>query len=131
MNFQTNINLLKLQAKVLTIGGEPCVCIPIERNDIFLSANEDGTPKSAYLSLSHWESRDNKYGDTHLVKQSHSKAYIEKRGINRNEPIIGNTRQLEVKPKESATVDAPAVAPAEEFDWNAEFPEALPFPPAE
>ena len=129
-NYSTNINLLKLQAKVLTIGGEACVCIPVERNDIFVSANEDGTAKSAYLTINHWELRDgsNTYGDTHLCKQGHSKAWVEKHGERRQgEPIIGNTRPLEVKPKESAPVTAPAVEAAEPFNWEEEFP----FPPAE
>lgn len=129
MNYTTSINLLKLQAKVLTIGGEACVCIPVQRNDIFVSANEDGTAKSAYITINHWELRDgaNNYGDTHLCKQSHSKAWNDAHPDKKGEPIIGNTRPLEVKQKESAQVEAPAVETTEPFDWNQEFP----FPPAE
>lgn len=124
MNFQTTINLLKMKAKVLTIGGEPCVCLPIRHNDIYMSVNDDGSPKSAYITLNHWETKDgaNTYGDTHLVKQKHSKAYLEQNGEQKSEPIIGNSRPIETKEKESTTVAAPVVAATEEIDWNNDLP---------
>ena len=50
-----NVNLMKLsRVGVASIKGLKCVVIPIAENDIFISLNDDGKAKSAYLNITAW-----------------------------------------------------------------------------
>ena len=73
-----NLNLMKLsRVGVASIKGLKCVVIPIVENDIFISMNEEGKAKSAYLGITAWANKNgvSQYGDTHLVKQSFSEEF--------------------------------------------------------
>ena len=80
MNLQGSIDLLKLEKTgVVTLKGKRCVIIPIEENDIYITADQQ-TQKAthAYLGLDVLERREpNQYGKTHYAKQSLSKGYRE------------------------------------------------------
>ena len=122
MNLNIDINLLTLEgAAVVSLKGntatKKCVVIPIEDNDIYVSANEQGKAKAAYLHLSAWERREpGQYGDTHTVKQSFSKAYRERVGEEaiKAKPFVGSGKP--VQQKDPAPVDAPNMATDEVQD---------------
>ena len=103
MNLNIDLNLLKLEkACILSVQGKfetkKGVFIPIEDNDIYVSVEGD-KPKAAYLSVTAWESREEKFGQTHYVKQSFSKQFRESAGEEtiKNKPIIGNGKAIVVK----------------------------------
>lgn len=103
MNLNIDLNLLKLEkACILSVQGKfetkKGVFIPIEDNDIYVSVEGD-KPKAAYLSVTAWESREEKFGQTHYVKQSFSKQFRESVGEEtiKNKPIIGNGKAIVVK----------------------------------
>lgn len=132
MNYSAKLNLLRLPAaKMMNVGGETCVVINANRCDLFLTADETGKPKGAFLDLAIFEQKEpSKYGDTHLIKQSHSKEWNEARSDEERkaEPIIGN-----VKPFGKRTVEAselPAADTEEPTDWG-EMENDLPFPKPE
>ncbi len=82
-NFGIKLNALKYKnAGVASLKGstatKKCLVIPIEDNNLFVSANADGTPKAVYLDLSAFALREPKYDQTHLVKQSLAKEVREK-----------------------------------------------------
>lgn len=100
-NLSINVNLLKLdKATVMEIknhNGEnvKCVVLPIEANDLYASVNQSTGQPSVYLSLSAWENREKgKYGDTHYIKQSHSKQWREANPDTKT-PIIGNGKIIQ------------------------------------
>lgn len=103
MNLNIDLNLLKLEkACILSVQGKfetkKGVFIPIEDNDIYVSVEGD-KPKAAYLSVTAWESREEKFGQTHYVKQSFSKQFRESVGEEtiKTKPIIGNGKAIVVK----------------------------------
>ncbi len=101
MNLQGSVDLLKLElAGITTINGKECLVIPVKENDIYVSVDENLKPKAAYLGLSIFERRETgKYGDTHNVKQSFSKEFREKIGVDavKSKPYIGNFKPLEIR----------------------------------
>lgn len=112
-NLSLNVDLLKLsKAGIAKIHGIKCLVVPIEENDLYIKVNQDdGSPRGCYLSMSAWERKEvSQYGDTHLVKQSFSKAYQEthdKAEIDAA-PIIGNGKPI--VPKSGVErVEAPIV----------------------
>ena len=100
--FNTNVDLLKLNgAFVRGIQGREtkkvCLIIPIDDADLYQKVDENLKVQKVTLSLVHFERKEvGQYGDTHLVKQSHSKAWNESHSEEekRNEPIIGNSSPL-------------------------------------
>lgn len=99
-NLNVSINLLKMKAAVMGIKGKEsvkkCVVIPIEDNDLFSKVGDDGSV-SVYLNLTCWENQTpSQFGDTHMVKQSHSKEWNEAHTAEqkREEPILGNARPV-------------------------------------
>lgn len=59
MNYKGSINLMQLmgaQVVSMEVGGKQrnVVAIPVEWNDIFVSADRDGKPTGAYLALRAW-----------------------------------------------------------------------------
>lgn len=101
-NFSSSIDLLKLNgAFVKNIKGKTaskaCIIIPIEDADLYQRVDEDLNLKGVSLSLVHFERKEvGQYGDTHLVKQSHSKAWNDSHTEEekKNEPILGNSSPL-------------------------------------
>ncbi len=100
-NLSIDINLLKLdKAAVVELknkNGEnvKCVALPIEGNDLYASVNQTTGQPSVYLSLAAWENREKgKYGDTHYIKQSHSKQWREAHP-DAQTPIIGNGKIIQ------------------------------------
>ena len=106
------INLMKLsRTGVATIKGLRCLVIPVEENDIYISSDESGKAKSAYLSMTAWTNRDGKsqYGDTHHISQSFSKEFKESHEeYCKNTPILGNAQPIGSQ-NASATVNAPSM----------------------
>lgn len=99
-NLNIDINLLKLtNAGILTVKGKTatkkCVVIPIEENDIYVSVDEVGKPKAAYLHLTAWESKEEKYGQTHYVTQNLSQEYKDAHPEEERKPILGNGRRMQ------------------------------------
>ena len=95
MNYSISINLSRLAGAVFTnlkgkTATKRCLVIPID--DAGLYAGEKGI----YLDLVAYEQRDAKYGNTHLVKRSISKAEREamtdeqRRAV----PILGYMKEL-------------------------------------
>lgn len=106
------LNLMKLsRTGVATIKGLRCLVIPLEENDIFVSTDETGKAKSAYLSATAWVNRDGKsqYGDTHHISQSFSKEFRElHEEYCKNTPILGNAQPVGSN-NASSSVNAPSV----------------------
>lgn len=77
INLQGSIDLLKLEKSVyVKLNGTPCIVIPVTHADIYMTAHEDGTPKSAYLGISVLQSKEvSEHGNTHYVKPSISKTW--------------------------------------------------------
>lgn len=115
-NLNIDIDLLKLaNTGVVTLEGKSgkkkCIVIPIEDNDIFVSADEQGRAKAAYMHLTAWKSREERYGQTHYVKQSFSKEFREAHADMEKSPILGNGSPVQTKDNNAAqTVAAPEVA---------------------
>lgn len=114
-NYSIKLNALKLRnAGVLTIKGHTsskrCLVVPIDDNNLFVSANADGTPKAVYLDLNAYALREPKYDQTHLVKQSISKEVRENMTKEQLDavPILGGMKPFDNTPvNAAATCDAP------------------------
>lgn len=111
-----NVNLMKLsRVGVASIKGLKCVVIPIVENDIFISMNEGGKAKSAYLNITAWANKNgvSQYGDTHLVKQSFSEEFKKSHAeYCQNANILGNGKPVKTVSKVDE-VQVEAVAPEE------------------
>lgn len=101
-NFGIKLNALKYKnAGVASLKGstatKKCLVIPIEDNNLFVSANADGTPKAVYLDLRAFALRESKYDQTHLVKQSLPKEVREKMSKEELDamPILGGMKAFE------------------------------------
>ena len=95
MNYSISINLSRLAGAVFTnlkgkTATKRCLVIPID--DAGLYAGEKGI----YLNLVAYEQRDAKFGNTHLVKRSLSKAEREAMTDEklRAEPILGDMKEM-------------------------------------
>ena len=73
MNYSIKLNLLKFKNSCfVTVKGATStkrgVFIPIEDNNIFISADDNLKAKGAYIDSTAWEKQSpGKYGDTHRV----------------------------------------------------------------
>lgn len=122
-NFQLKLDFLKFKnACVISIKGKKeskkGVFIPIEDNNIFVSAGDNDKAKSLYIDLVAFETKNvGKYGDTHMIKQSLGKdeqsnmSEDEKRAM----PILGNMKPMKMQ-KAAQTVDAPVTPIVQEED---------------
>lgn len=111
-----NVNLMKLsRVGVASIKGLKCVVIPIVENDIFISLNDNGKAKSAYLNITAWANLNgvNQFGNSHMVKQSFSEDFKKTHAeYCQNANILGNGKPV----KSVSRVDdvhAEPVAPEE------------------
>jgi hypothetical protein len=126
MNYQFSVNLLRYKvARVMNISGKMCVVLPIEDNDLYAHTDDTGRISDVYLTCAAWETREpGRYGDTHYLKQSHSKERREAMSAEerRAEPILGNMRPIEMHTPTSASVPSSTTPPqAEPINWDAPF----------
>ena len=130
-NLNVSINLLKMKAAVMGIKSpktgvtKKCVIIPVDDNDLYSKVADNGKV-SVYLNLTCWENENSQFGDTHMVKQSHSKEWNEAHTDEdrRNEPILGNARP--VVEKDINSVNVPT-AEVEAAPFEGEGADDLPF----
>lgn len=113
-HFSGKLNLLKFRnACIVSIKGKTAiksgVFIPIDDNNLYVSADEELRPKGAYVDFLAWENDEpGRYGDTHSIRQSVPKearemmTEEERRAV----PYIGNMRPYE-QPNMSDTAYAP------------------------
>lgn len=118
-NYKMTLCINKLQgAFVCNLKGRKetkrCVCIPIEDADLFEADNG-----SVYLNGSVFEMREEKYGKSHLIKQSLSKdRYDAMTEEERREiPIIGNLSPMEERQRET-----PAGGPTMDLSEDDDLP---------
>ena len=101
-NYKANINLLKLtESEVVELEGEKYLTIPVAKNDIYISTDRNtGQIRGAYLGFVMWETQNNQYGNSHLIKQDFGKEFLEANPDKvKNSPIIGNAKIM-VKKRE-------------------------------
>ena len=94
------------------------VFIPIEDNNIFISADDNLKAKGAYIDSTAWENQSpNKYGDTHSIRQSLAKEVRERMTEDelKSVPYIGNMKPYEVQ-NASSSVNAPTAQVDENLD---------------
>lgn len=128
-NLNIDINLLKLsRAGVTTIHGLRCVVIPTDENDIYVSQDaQTGKPKAAYLRVTAWANKNgvDQYGHSHYMKQSFSKEYRNTHpDANRNAPILGNGKPVQVQGGATPSAQPPITNPA---NTSLDNDEDLPF----
>lgn len=134
-----NINLAKLSnVGIMTVQGQSCnkkcLVIPIEENDLFIKVEEktskDGhkyTDKKFCLGVEVYSSREtDQYGNTHYVKASVSKDYINSHTQEevdvRNKIYLGNLKPVQIpNSNQAATVEAPPAIPAYASDDDLPF----------
>lgn len=129
-NYQLKLNMLKFNnAFVLAIDGKSstkqCVCIPIEDNHLFITADENLKAKAAYadININQYEGGKSQYGDTHYARLAVPKEVREnmtdeeKKAI----PYLGNMKPSQVTAPQSAEVATPV------YSTPAEVKDDLPF----
>lgn len=104
-NFSGKLNLLKFKnACIVSVKGKTTtkrgIFIPIEDNNMFISADEEMKPKGAYVDFIAFENAETgRYGDTHSIRQSVAKevrdrmSEAEKNAI----PFLGNMKPYEIQ----------------------------------
>lgn len=124
MNYSGKMNLLRLKNScIVTVTGKTGVkkrgvFIPIDENNIFISADESLRAKGAYINFNAWENQQpGKYGDTHSIRQSLAKEVRERMTEEelKEVPYFGNMKPYEVK-NASQSVEAPVADVDEETD---------------
>lgn len=125
-NFNIKLNLLKLNnAFVMNIKGKTsskqCVCIPIEDNHLFVSADENLKAKAVYadINANQYENGKSQYGDTHYLRLSVPKDVREKMTDDEKKaiPYLGNMKVSQLQQAQSAEVSSPDYfVPEEEKD---------------
>lgn len=125
-NFNIKLNFLKLNnAFVMNIKGKTsskqCVCIPIEDNHLFVSADENLKAKAVYadINANQYENGKSQYGDTHYLRLSVPKDVREKMTDDEKKaiPYLGNMKVSQLQQAQSAEVSSPDYfVPEEEKD---------------
>lgn len=121
MNLTGSIDLLRLEkACVATLKGVRCVVIPVDMNDIYVSADKETLEaRGAFLGFNVYERREpSERGETHYIKQSFSKNFREGKSNEyeeRKKVYIGGA-----KPNEYQQVQAQA--PAVMVDNDSDLP---------
>lgn len=114
MNYSGKLNLLKFRNScIVTVKGNSStkrgIFIPIDDNNLFISADENLKAKGAYVDFNAWENQQpGKYGDTHSIRQSLAKEVRERMTEDelKSVPYFGNMKPYEVQ-NASQSVDAP------------------------
>lgn len=123
MNYSGKLNLLKFRnACIVSVQGrtekKKGIFIPIDDNNLFISADENLRAKGAYLDFIAWENQQpGKYGDTHSLRQSLAKEVREQMTEEEQKaiPFIGNMKPYELQ-NASQSAHAPAVEVYSEDD---------------
>lgn len=121
--FTGKINLLRLKNScIVTVKGKSAtkkgVFIPIEDNNLFISADDDLKPRGAYIDFIAWENQQpSKYGDTHSLRQSLAKEVRERMTDDELKavPYIGNMKPYTVE-NAAQSVEAPQATVDEGMD---------------
>lgn len=121
--FTGKINLLRLKNScIVTVKGKSAtkkgVFIPIEDNNLFISADDDLKPRGAYIDFTAWENREpGKYGDTHSLRQSLPKEVRERMTDEelRAVPYFGNMKPFTIE-NAAKEVEAPVAQMAGQDD---------------
>ena len=131
-NLRVSVDPLKMKAAVLGIKSpktgvtKKCLVMPIEDNDFYNKVDEHGK-LVIRMTFDVWKNREtSQYGDTHMVKQSHSKEWNEAHTDEQKkaEPILGNARPIVLKTV--ADVNVPT-AEVEAAPFEGEGDSDLPF----
>ena len=118
-HLRVSIDPLKMKCGILSIKSpktgvtKKCLVMPIDDNDIYNKVGDDGKI-TVRLTFDVWENNQvSQYGDTHMVKQSHSKEWNEAHNDEQKkaEPILGNARPIELKTIEQVNVPAAELQP--------------------
>ena len=125
-NFQIKQNLLKFNNSfVMTIKGKTaqkqCVCIPIEDNHLFVSADENLKAKAVYadINVNQYENGKSQYGDTHYLRLSVPKEIREKMTEEQKSaiPYLGNMKPSQISVTQSTDVNSPGYSvPEDDLD---------------
>lgn len=104
-NFSIKTDLLKVKGAFVTnlkgkTSTKRCLIIPIDESNLFVGE------KGVYLNLTAFEMREERYGDTHVLKQSLPKdVYQAMTDEERNaQPILGSLKPLEPAPAKQRQV---------------------------
>lgn len=104
-NFSIKTDLLKVKGAFVTnlkgkTSTKRCLIIPIDESGMYLGE------KGVYLNLTAFEMREERYGDTHVLKQSLPKdVYQAMTDEERNaQPILGSLKPLEPAPAKQRQV---------------------------
>ena len=124
-NYSGKINLLKMNnACIVSVKGKQStkrgVFIPIEDNNLFVTADDNMKAKGAYIDFIAWENQQTgKYGDTHSIRQSLPKEVREKMSEEQLKaiPFFGN-----MKPYEQTNADYSVTAPVAEAEPGDDLP---------
>lgn len=122
-NYSGKLNLLKfLNACIVTVKGNTStkrgVFIPLDDNNVFVSADENMKPRGAYIDFIAFENQQpGKYGDTRSLRQSLAKEVRERMTDEELKavPYIGNMKPYEI-PNAARTVEAPQATVDEGMD---------------
>lgn len=127
-NYQEKLNLLKFnKAFTMPIKGKTgiikqCVCIPIEDNHLFVSADENLKAKAVYadINVNQYENGKSQYGDTHYLRLSVPKEVREKMTEEEKKaiPYLGNMKPSQLQQAQSAELPINGVyaVPEEDLD---------------
>lgn len=114
-SFSGKFNLLKFKNScIVSVKGKSetkrGVFIPIDDNNLFISADENLKPKGAYIDFMAWENQQpGKYGDTHSIRQSLAKEVRERMTDDELKavPYFGNMKPYTLE-NAAKTVEAPS-----------------------
>lgn len=114
-SFSGKFNLLKFKNScIVSVKGKAStkrgVFIPIDDNNLFISADENLKPKGAYIDFTAWENQQpGKYGDTHSIRQSLAKEVRERMTDDELKavPYFGNMKPYTLE-NAAKTVEAPS-----------------------
>lgn len=99
-----------------------CVCIPIEDNHLFVSADEKLKAKAVYadINVNQYENGKSQYGDTHYLRLSVPKEVREKMTEEEKKaiPYLGNMKPSQLQQAQSAELPINGVyaVPEEDLD---------------
>ena len=131
-HLKVTVDPLKMKCGIMGVKSpktgavKKCLIFPIDDNDFYNKIGEDGKIVIR-MTFDVWENDNvSQYGDTHMVKFSHSKEWNESHSDEdrRNEPILGNARPILVKTV--ADVNVPT-AEVEAVPFDGEGADDLPF----
>ena len=119
-SFSGKFNLLKFKNScIVSVKGKSetkrGVFIPIDDNNLFISADDDLKPKGAYIDFTAWENQQpGRYGDTHSIRQSLAKEVRDREEL-KAVPYFGNMKPYTVE-NAAKSVEAPAAQVDEGLD---------------